>query len=77
MKINPPTGMTAEEFRQAGRLLCGTDSGWQSRLAVVLQRDPGTISRYLSGTVPIPGIVAVALDGMLKRKRIRKPNKDI
>ncbi|MCW5696065.1 MAG: helix-turn-helix transcriptional regulator [Bauldia sp.] len=58
--------MTAEEFRQAGLLLFGPERGWQSRFADALGTDRASISRYLSGTVPIPGPVLAAVQSWLR-----------
>lgn len=58
--------MTAEEFRQAGLQMFGPDRGWQSRLADALGTDRASVSRYLSGTVPIPGPVLAAVQCWLK-----------
>lgn len=57
--------MTAEEFRQAGLLLFGPERGWQTRLADALGTDRASISRYLSGLIPVPGPVTAAMRAWL------------
>ena len=46
--------MTAEQFRKSAVKLFGSERGWQTRCAETLGVDQGTVSRYLSGTVPVP-----------------------
>lgn len=53
--------MTAEELRESGLRIFGPDRGWQSRMAEALGVDRASLSRWLSGTVPIPGPVASAV----------------
>lgn len=60
--------MTPEQFRQAGIKLFGSERGWQSRLASELAVEGSTVSRWLSGTVPIPGPVQAAIKCWLSRK---------
>lgn len=46
--------MTAEQFRKTAQRIFGKSWGWQKRCADKLGLDQGTVSRYLSGTVPVP-----------------------
>jgi len=62
--------MTAEEFRQLALKLFGPERGWQTKCAEALRTDPSSVSRYISGLVPIPGPVAVAMQGFAERERI-------
>jgi len=43
--------------------------GWQTRLAEALKRDPSTVRRWVSGAVPIPEPVAIAVEALAERKR--------
>ena len=61
--------MTAEEFRQLALKLFGPGRGWQSRCAEALRTEPSSVSRYIAGSVPVPGPVIVALQA-LERERI-------
>lgn len=62
--------MTAEQFRQLALKLFGPGRGWQSRCAEALRTDRSCISRYIAGSVPIPGPVAVAMQSFVERARI-------
>lgn len=42
------------ELRLAGIELFGDKPGWQSRLAEVLGYDRSSVTRWLSGAVPVP-----------------------
>ena len=57
--------MTRDELRQAGEQLYG-GWGWQTRLAAAIEVDGSTVRRWLSGAVPISGIAAVAINGLLR-----------
>lgn len=53
--------MTPEEFQTA---LVARGIGRQIDAAAALRKDQSTISRWLKGTLPIPPIVEVALQGI-------------
>jgi hypothetical protein len=53
--------VTAEELRRAGQQLFGADRGWQTRFADALGVDRASLTRWLSGSVPIPGPVQAAV----------------
>ena len=56
--------MTPKQLRERIKAL-----GWsQTQAAKALRLTDGAISRYLSGKRPIPGIVQVALNGLLLEK---------
>lgn len=61
--------MTAEELRAAGMKLFGSERGWQSRFSAALGVDRASLSRWLSGSVPVPGPVAAAVRCWLDRGR--------
>lgn len=58
-----PTGtsMSAAEFHAACLEVFGEGYGWQSRVANALGTDRSSVSRWLSGTVPVPGPVRAAM----------------
>lgn len=58
--------MTIEELRQAAVKLYG-HYGWQMRLAEVLKVDPSSVRRWVSGAVPIPGPVEVAVNCLVRQ----------
>ena len=43
-----------EELRLSGLRLFGETSGWQTRLATHLGVDRSSVTRWLSGAVPVP-----------------------
>lgn len=47
-------GLSPEELRLAGLRLFGEKPGWQSRLADTLGVDRSSVTRWLSGSVPVP-----------------------
>ena len=57
--------MTAEEFREIAVQIVGASPGWQRRLAVLIGRRQATVSRYATGKLTVPQIVAIALRGLL------------
>lgn len=57
--------MSAEDLRQAGLKLFGPGRGWQSRMADALGVNRAAVSRWLSGSVPVPGPVEAALTAWL------------
>lgn len=62
--------LTPDELRQVGAALFG-EWGWQTRLAEALEVDGSTVRRWVSGAVPVPNPVKVALRLMLEQKRGR------
>lgn len=52
--------MKTSELRKLAIALYG-ERGWQTRLAEALEVDGSTVRRWVSGAVPIPNPVAVAL----------------
>lgn len=46
--------LSPEELRLAGLKLFGEKAGWQSRLADTLGVDRSSVTRWLSGSVPVP-----------------------
>lgn len=58
------TDMTPAQLATACKKLW--DSGWQTRLAEALAVDPSTVRRWVAGTVPVPGPVAVAVRCMVQ-----------
>lgn len=58
--------MTPSELIAAGMKLYG-NWGWQSRLAEALGVDASTVRRWVSGQVPVPGPVAVAVRHMVEK----------
>lgn len=65
--------MTAEQLRLAAIELFGEVRGWKTRLAEALKSDPGSVTRWLSGTIDVPGPVEVAINCLLAAAR--KPGK--
>jgi hypothetical protein len=59
--------VTPDELADAGRKLYGY--GWQTRLAEVLSVNGSTVRRWVSGAVPVPGPVEVAVSGLLIQKK--------
>jgi hypothetical protein len=62
--LAPGRQLSAEDLRIAGEALFGR-WGWQTRLAEALEVDGSTVRRWLSGAVPAPHPVKVALRLML------------
>jgi len=60
--------MSPQELADVGRQLWG-DWGWQTRMAETLKVDGSTVRRWVSGAVPIPGPVDVALNCLLREKK--------
>lgn len=52
--------MSPTQFRDLAIRVVG-DKGWQTRIAEQLQVDGSTVRRWVSGAVPIPNTVAVAM----------------
>lgn len=46
--------ITPDELRRSGLFLFGDGPGWQSRLAENLGVDRSAVTRWLSGSVPVP-----------------------
>ncbi|MFX4299890.1 hypothetical protein [Pseudosulfitobacter pseudonitzschiae] len=46
--------LSPEELRLAGLKLFDGKAGWQSRLADILGVDRSSVTRWLSGSVPVP-----------------------
>lgn len=63
--------MKPDEFRRDAIRLVGDGRGWQSRCADRLGIDQGTMSRYLSGTVPVGTPVALLLQCLLNAEETR------
>jgi hypothetical protein len=61
--------MTAEEFRQTAIKVVGSKPGWQRRIAVKLDIRQATVSRYATGVLTVPQLVAVALEALLNPDR--------
>lgn len=61
--------MTPEQFRKAAKRLYGDERGWQTKMAADLGVDSASVSRWLSGTVTIPGPVAAAVECWLSRTK--------
>lgn len=59
--------MTPERLAKVGVNLYG-DHGWQTRMADELGVDGSTVRRWVSGAVPIPNPVEVALNCLLKQR---------
>lgn len=52
--------MKPQELRKLAVALFG-EHGWQTRLAEALEVDGSTVRRWVSGAVPIPNPVAIAV----------------
>ncbi len=52
--------MNPEELRRLAILVVG-EAGWQTRLAERLEIDASTVRRWVSGAVPIPNPVKIAM----------------
>lgn len=59
--------MTPTELSEAGRKLYGY--GWQTRLAETLKVDGSTVRRWVSGAVPVPGPVEIAVRCLVKHSK--------
>jgi len=59
--------MSVDELCRVGASLWGA-AAWQTRMAEALAVNPSTVRRWVSGAIPIPGPVVVALR-CLKAKR--------
>lgn len=64
--------LSPDDLRIAGELLFGR-WGWQTRLAESLEVDGSTVRRWVSGAVPVPHPVKVALRLMLEKSGLRQP----
>ena len=64
--------MTAEEFRDIAQKIVGNRRGWQRRLAHKIGIQQATISRYATSALPVPHVVAVALESLLNPDRHRR-----
>lgn len=53
--------MSATTFHSACLEIFGTQYGWQTRVARALGTDRSSVSRWLSGTAPVPGPVRAAM----------------
>jgi hypothetical protein len=60
-------GLPTQAFRVGGEALFGA-WGWQTRLAEALEVDGSTVRRWVSGAVPVPGPVKVAMRLMLEAR---------
>jgi hypothetical protein len=65
--LAPGQQLSTEDLRIAGEALFGR-WGWQTRLAEALEVDGSTVRRWLSGAVPAPHPVKVALRLMLEAR---------
>lgn len=61
--------MTAEQLRHAGVELFGEKRGWMAEFARALKTGPDNLSRWLSGTIPVPGPVEAAVECWLAKAR--------
>lgn len=64
--------MTAEQLRAAGIRLFGKERGWMTRFADRLGIDRSNLSRWLSGTVTVPGPVAACVEAWLALAKLKK-----
>lgn len=62
--------MTPTELSELGRGLYGY--GWQTRLAEALKVDGSTVRRWVSGAVPVPGPVEVAVRCLACHEKFKK-----
>ena len=58
--------MTAGDLRIAGIKLFGERPGWQSRLAEAMGYDRSSVTRWLSGSVPMPRHASLLVRYMLR-----------
>lgn len=65
--------MTSGQLRKHAVFLYG-ETGWQSRLAERLKVDGSTVRRWISGAIPIPGPVEVAVECMVRIKTLDVQN---
>ena len=66
---SPPRRMTAEEFKLSAQAIVGRQHGWQTKIAIKLGVHRASVSRWLSGKIPVPNPVSVALrSGSLSAK---------
>jgi hypothetical protein len=65
--LGPGRPLLPEDLKVVGEQLFGS-WGWQTRLAEVLEVDGSTVWRWVSGAVPVPGPVKVALRLMLEQR---------
>jgi hypothetical protein len=63
--LAPGRQLSPDDLRRAGEALFG-EWGWQTRLAEALEVDGSTVRRWVSGAVPIPHPVKVAIKLMLE-----------
>ena len=64
--LAPGKQLEPDDLRIAGELLFG-EWGWQTRLAEALEVDGSTVRRWISGVVPAPHPVKVAIRLMLEQ----------
>ena len=69
----PPLPMRSGELRAAIETLY--DWGGQSQLARTLGVNPRSVRRWLAGTAPIPGPVAVAVRQMVEFRQGQPPRR--
>lgn len=60
--------MKPQELAALGRQIFGP-RGWQTRLAEALEVDGSTVRRWVSGAVPVPGPVRVAVQLMAGKRK--------
>ncbi|MBV9219643.1 MAG: hypothetical protein JO366_18385 [Methylobacteriaceae bacterium] len=70
--LAPGQQLSPHDLRIAGEELFGT-WGWQTRLAEALEVDGSTVRRWISGAVPPPHPVKVALRLLLEARGPRPP----
>jgi hypothetical protein len=70
--LAPGRQLTPDDLREIGEALYGR-WGWQTRLAEALEVDGSTVRRWVSGAVPVPQPVKVALRLMLDVQAGRGP----
>ncbi len=63
--------MTPQELQKIGEFIYGEDRGMQVRLAEDLGKTPGSISRYLDGSLQIPEDVSKAASNLETLHRVR------
>lgn len=68
--------MNPTELRRLAIEVVG-ERGWQTRLAERLEVDPSTVRRWISGAVPIPSVVGVALRCLAEKAIRASGEKDV